>query len=135
MAWRSEPDRYSPDTLAAASRRGVLLGLGAALLGAATPATRATEVAPGVFVLPGLDEDAAADNLDAIANTGFVVGRDAVAVIDPGGSLAHGRLLRHAVAAATPLPIRHILITHVHPDHLMGASAFADCGAAVTLRP
>ena len=83
MAWRSEPDRYSPDTLAAASRRGVLLGLGAALLGAATPATRATEVAPGVFVLPGLDEDAAADNLDAIANTGFVIGRDAVGKRSP----------------------------------------------------
>ena len=115
----------------AATRRGVLSGLGAALLGAAAPATRPAEVAPGVFVLPGLDEDASAENLDALSNTGFVIGRDAVAVIDPGGSLAHGRLLRQAIEAATPLPIRHLILSHVHPDHVMGAAAFADCGAAV----
>src|SRR4051794_17391386 len=131
MAWRSEPDRLLPAGHAAAPRRGVLLGLGAALLGAAAPATRPAEVAPGIFVLPGLDEDASADNLDALANTGFVIGRDAVAVIDPGGSLAHGRLLRQAVEAVTPLPIRHLILTHVHPDHVMGAAAFADCAAAV----
>jgi quinoprotein relay system zinc metallohydrolase 2 len=109
----------------------LLLGLGGALLGAAAPATRAMEVAPGLFVLPGVDEDASAANLDGIANTGFVLGREAVAVIDPGGSLAHGRLLRQAVVAATPLPIRHLILTHVHPDHVMGAAAFADCGAEV----
>src|SRR5690349_21470484 len=116
---------------AAASRRGILIGLGGVLAAAAAPATRATEVAPGCFVLPGLDEEASAENLDAIANTGFVVGRDAVAVIDPGGSLAHGRLLRQAVATVTSLPIRYLILTHVHPDHVMGAAAFADCGAAV----
>src|SRR3954454_20321886 len=111
---------------AAVPRRGFLLGLSGALLGAAAHVTRATEVAPGLFVLPGVDEDASAANLDAIANTGFVLGREAVAVLDPGGSLAHGRLLRQAVAAATPLPIRHVILTHVHPDHVMGAAAFAD---------
>src|SRR5690242_1746670 len=63
---------------AATRRRGFLLGLSGALLGAAAPATRATEVAPGLFVLPGVDEDASAANLDGIANTGFVLGREAV---------------------------------------------------------
>ncbi|WP_241671127.1 quinoprotein relay system zinc metallohydrolase 2 [Dankookia rubra] len=121
----------TPARPAATSRRGVLLGLGAVLLAAAAPATRPIEVAPGLFVLPGLDEDASAANLDALANTGFVIGRDAVAVIDPGGSLAHGRLLRQAIEAVTPLPIRHLVLTHVHPDHAMGAAAFADCGAEV----
>jgi len=116
---------------AAAPRRGLLLGLGGVLLGAAAPVARAVEVAPGAFVLPGVEEDASAENLDAIANAGFVIGRDAVAVIDPGGSLAHGRLLRQAIAAATPLPVRHIILSHVHPDHIMGAAAFADCRAAV----
>lgn len=109
----------------------MVLGLGGALLGAAAPATQAVEIAPGLFVLPGLDEEASAGNLGAIANTGFVIGRDAVAVIDPAGSLAHGRLLRQAIQAATPRPIRHLIMTHVHADHIMGAAAFADCGAAV----
>jgi len=100
-------------------------------LAGAAPAVRPEEVAPGLFVMPGVDEDATAANLDAIANTGFVVGREAVAVLDPGGSLAHGQALRRAVEAATSLPIRHLVLTHVHPDHVMGGTAFADCAAEV----
>jgi quinoprotein relay system zinc metallohydrolase 2 len=82
------------------------------------------EIAPGIFVRRGLDEDATAANDDAIANIGFVVGRDAVAVIDPGGSLRDGQRLRERIRQVTPLPIRHVVMTHVHPDHLFGAGAF-----------
>ncbi|RAI56118.1 quinoprotein relay system zinc metallohydrolase 2 [Roseicella frigidaeris] len=116
-------------------RQGLGLGLAASLAtrlaDAARPAGAAVEVAPGLFVLPGVAEDASAANLGAIANTGFILGRDAVAVVDPGGSLAHGQRLRAAVAAATRQPIRYLILTHAHPDHVMGAAAFADCGAAV----
>ena len=77
-------------------------------------------------MLPGVQADASAGNLGAIANTGFVAGTRAVAVIDPGGSHAHGMRLRQAIAATTPLPVRHLVLTHVHPDHAMGAAAFAD---------
>ena len=114
-----------------AGRRGALLGLGGALLGSAAAAPAATaspaqEVAPGVFVLPGVHEDASPANSNAIANVGFVVGAASVAVVDPGGSLRHGQRLRRAVEAATRLPIRHLILTHAHPDHVMGAAAFAD---------
>lgn len=109
-----------------AGRRSALLGFGGALLGAAAPSAEASRIAPGVFVLPGMHEDASADNLNAIANVGFVIGGEAVAVIDPGGSLRHGQVLRRAVEAATPLPIRFVVLTHAHPDHAMGAAAFAD---------
>jgi quinoprotein relay system zinc metallohydrolase 2 len=111
-----------------------MAGCGATLMAAApAPAEDggAVQVAPGIFVLPGVMEEASAANLDGIGNVGFVVGEAAVAVIDPGGSLAHGRRLRRAVAAATPLPIRHLMLTHVHPDHVMGGAAFADLGAEV----
>lgn len=122
--------RHAMARLAHSSRRAAVLGTGALLLhgGAATPAaaTLLAEVAPGVFVLPGVHEDATAENLNAIANVGFIVGEAAVAVIDPGGSLAHGQILRRAVAAATSLPVRHLVLTHAHPDHVMGAAAFAD---------
>jgi quinoprotein relay system zinc metallohydrolase 2 len=109
-----------------AGRRSALLGLGGALLAAASPAETPTQIAPGVFVLPGVHEDASPTNDNAIANVGFIVGGEAVAVVDPGGSLAHGQRLRRAVEAATPLPIRHLVLTHAHPDHVMGAAAFAD---------
>jgi quinoprotein relay system zinc metallohydrolase 2 len=111
-----------------ASRRGaLLLGAGGALSFAVAAAPEGpVEVAPGVFVLPGVHEDASPTNANAIANVGFVVGGASVAVVDPGGSLAHGQRLRRAVEAATPLPIRHVVLTHAHPDHVMGAAAFAD---------
>jgi quinoprotein relay system zinc metallohydrolase 2 len=111
-----------------AGRRGALLGFGGALLAGAVAAEAgpAREVAPGVFVLPGVHEDASPANGNAIANVGFVVGGASVAVVDPGGSLRHGQRLRRAVEAATPLPIRHLVLTHAHPDHVMGAAAFAD---------
>lgn len=115
-------------TPAAGRRDALLLGVGGALLlGAAAPTeTGAVEVAPGVFVLPGVHEDASPTNGNAIANVGFVIGGASAAVLDPGGSLAHGQRLRRAVEAATPLPIRHVVLTHAHPDHVMGAAAFAD---------
>lgn len=89
-------------------------------------AAAVTEVQSGIFVRRGLDEDASPGNLDAIANLGFVVGRDAVAVIDPGGSLDDGRRLRLAIREVTHLPIRYVVMSHIHPDHIFGAAAFSE---------
>lgn len=82
------------------------------------------EVARGVFLRHGVDEDATSENLDAIANIGFVVGRSGVLVIDSGGSLIDGERLRAAIVATTDKPIRWVVISHVHPDHAFGAAAF-----------
>ena len=91
----------------------------------AAPGTQEVqEIAPGILVRRGVDEDATAANDDAIANIGFVVGRDAVAVIDPGGSLHDGERLRATILKATRVPIRYVVMTHVHPDHIFGAGAF-----------
>jgi quinoprotein relay system zinc metallohydrolase 2 len=83
------------------------------------------EVAPGIHIRRGVDEDVSASNDDAIANIGFIVGTEAVAVTDSGGSLNDGRRLRARIREVTPLPIRFVLMSHVHPDHVFGAGAFA----------
>jgi quinoprotein relay system zinc metallohydrolase 2 len=88
------------------------------------PAMRA--VAPGLYIRRGVDEDASARNDGAIANIGFIVGRDAVAVFDPGGSRADGERLRAAIRQVTRLPIRYVVMSHVHPDHIFGAAAFVE---------
>lgn len=84
------------------------------------------EIAPGVFVRHGVHQNATIENQDEIANIGFVIGQRSVAVIDPGGSLADGLSLRAQVQAVTSLPVSHVIMTHFHPDHVFGCTAFAD---------
>jgi quinoprotein relay system zinc metallohydrolase 2 len=96
-----------------------------------TPGFTVTEIAPGVFVHKGEHALAAPENRGDIANIGFVVGDDAVAVIDAGGSAAVARDLLASVRQVTELPVRWLLLTHMHPDHVLGATVFMDAGATV----
>ncbi len=107
------------------TRRRLLASAALLATAGAAPDFPMQEVASGVFVRRGEDADASAENADAIANIGFVIGREAVAVIDPGGSGADGARLRAAIRAQTERPIRHVIETHIHLDHIFGASAFA----------
>ncbi len=110
-------------------RRRLLLTAAAATAvpapGRAMPAFSTVEVAPGIHVRQGVHEEATQANQDGIANIGFVVGDAAVAVIDPGGSRFDGEALRTRIRQVTGLPIRYVVMTHLHPDHVFGAVAFA----------
>ncbi len=131
MTW-TRPRTFAPPASTRRRRRfgltaaGLLAGaglFGAAELAAADPLP-VTEVAPGVFVHTGAHEEATPANLGGFANIGFVVGGDAVAVIDSGGSSAQGEALRAAIRKVTELPIAYVIITHGHPDHMLGTAAF-----------
>lgn len=97
----------------------------------ATRTAGVVETAPGHFVHEGQIAVMEPGGTGDLANTGFIVGETAVAVIDAGTTRGVGEALYLAVRRATDKPIRHLLLTHMHPDHSLGAEVFREAGAEI----
>lgn len=115
VAWRSG------DASAQASGRGG----GGGLPGAATPATvihtELKKLAPTAYAF--LQREAPGQSNLSISNFGIVAGPRSLLAIDAGGGPQHAR---NFIAAAQPLgkPFDRVLITHEHPDHIVGLTQF-----------
>lgn len=88
-------------------------------------------IAPGVFVHMGAVEEPNPDNRGDISNLGFIVGESSVLVFDAGGARWIGEDLWRAIRRETDLPISHLVLSHMHPDHIFGASVFEEAEATI----
>jgi len=66
---------------------------------------------------------------DAGANAGFVIGDDGVLVVDTFENEKAARALLGEIRKLTPLPIKFVVNTHYHLDHVAGNRILQDAGA------
>ncbi len=84
------------------------------------------QIADDVWLLEGSTDNFDKRNGGNIVNTGFIVTDDGVVVIDSGPSKRYGEAMRAAITGVTDRPVIKVLLTHHHPDHVLGNQAFAD---------
>src|SRR5437764_5048688 len=73
----------------------------------------------------------AAISARAGGNTGFIIGDDCVLVVDTFISQAPARDLLTEIRKVTNLPVKYVVNTHCHLDHVAGNAIFTEAGAAV----
>jgi quinoprotein relay system zinc metallohydrolase 1 len=84
------------------------------------------QIADDVWLLEGSTDNFDKANGGNIVNTGFIVTEAGVVVIDSGPSRRYGEAMRAAIASVADRPVIKLLLTHHHPDHVLGNQAFAD---------
>jgi len=75
---------------------------------------RLVEPSPGIYVAQGYD----------FSDFAFIATTDGLVAIDSGGTPAHARAALADLRRRTDAPIRHVIVTHAHWDHIGGLSAF-----------
>lgn len=73
------------------------------------------------------------DNAGHTSNAGFVVTDEGVVVFDALGTPALGYALLQEIQKVTDQPVRHVVISHYHADHVYGLQAFREHGEEVTV--
>ena len=116
-------------------RSGALLSLLPGVLAlqalAADAEVKAVSVAQDVWFVQGESALGSSANRNFISNAAFVVTPEGVVVIDALGSPALAQELIAQIRRVTPLPIRYVVVTHFHADHIYGLQVFKAAGARI----
>ena len=91
----------------------------------------AIAVSPHVYYFQGDAGMAAASNQGFMSNAGFVVTPDGVVVFDSLGTPVLGRSMIAAIRRVTQVPIKRVIVSHYHADHIYGLQAFKEIGAEI----
>ena len=110
-----------------------LLGLCGAAVAAGPVQVR--QVAESVWVAQGEAALGSSANRNFISNAGFVVTGHGVVVVDALGSPALANEFIAEIRRVTAEPIRYLIATHFHADHIYGLQAFKAAGATILAHP
>jgi glyoxylase-like metal-dependent hydrolase (beta-lactamase superfamily II) len=103
----------------------LLLARGASAQKQAAPLIEIKAIGPGVYAaLDGADHRAG-------SNAGFIIGDNGVLVIDSFFNPEATRAMVAEIHKLTPQPIRYVVNTHYHIDHVAGDQVLRDAGAVI----
>jgi glyoxylase-like metal-dependent hydrolase (beta-lactamase superfamily II) len=89
------------------------------------------QVSPHGWYFQGEAGMASVGNKGFMSNAGFVVTTEGVVVFDALGTPALGRAMIAAIRTVTPQPIRRVVVSHYHADHIYGLQELKAAGAEI----
>lgn len=81
------------------------------------------EVSPNIYVVHGIQALPDKANRGFMSNTGIVLTKAGVVIVDSGGSAEVARAILSKVRALTSLPVIAVFNSHIHGDHWLGNAA------------
>ena len=122
-------------TLAALAAFAVALALGGEAFAQTLPTgdvtVTAQQVSPRGWFIQGDSGMASAANRGHSSNAGFVVTGEGVVVVDALGTPPLGEAMLRAIRKVTDQPIRRVIVTHYHADHVYGLQPLKAAGAEI----
>lgn len=91
---------------------------------------RPTRVSEHVYYVQG-EAGMATEHKGFISNASFVVTGDGVVVLDALGTPSLAARLVETIRSVTDQPVRTVILSHYHADHVYGLQVFKDLGATI----
>lgn len=113
----------------------VAVAMPASAQAAEAPRVKAVAVAPDVWFVQGESALGSAANRNFVSNAGFVVTPQGVVVVDALGSPVLAEELVAEIRRVTDKPIRYVIVTHFHADHIYGLQVLQAAGARIVAHP
>ena len=98
---------------------------------AVTVKVHAVKVGAHSYYVEGLPGAASAANQGFMSNAGFVLTRDGVVVFDSLGTPPLAEALLGEIRKVTLAPIKRVIVSHYHADHIYGLQVFKAAGAEI----
>jgi glyoxylase-like metal-dependent hydrolase (beta-lactamase superfamily II) len=100
-----------------------------ALCDHAFAAEKLTKIAENVYAYVDIKNSSGSNSFGA--NAGIIIGRDGIVVVDTLISAKEAKRFIRDIRTISRKPIRYVVNTHYHLDHVFGNSEFAKLGAVI----